>query len=68
MFKSSSFALFGLSLLLGACATNSGANYEPLLDGNASPQFRADLADCQALAKNRNYLNDDTRNDAMING
>lgn len=66
MFKSSPFALLGLSLMIGACATNSGANYEPLLDGDTSPAFKADLAECQALAEHRNYLNDDTRTDALI--
>ena len=66
MFKFSPFALLGLSLMLGACATNSGASYEPLVDGNVSPSFKADLADCQMLAENRNYLNDDTKTDALI--
>ncbi|MEM9600613.1 MAG: glycine zipper family protein, partial [Pseudomonadota bacterium] len=55
-----------VAVLLPACATNSGANYVPLVDGPRNASFHADLEACQSLAKDRNYLNGDTQNDAML--
>ncbi|MEP2783064.1 MAG: glycine zipper family protein [Pseudoruegeria sp.] len=39
-------------LLAGALAacSNSGANYQPVIDGPLGPNYGADLAACQALA------------------
>ncbi|WP_371397073.1 glycine zipper family protein [Fretibacter rubidus] len=54
-------AAFGLS----ACA-GSGANYNPIIDGPIGATYSADLQGCQALAKQRNYINADTKNDALI--
>lgn len=45
--------------LLAACA-NSGANYQPILDGTLTPEYRADLAACQTLARNQNQFDRET--------
>ena len=47
-----------LSLVV-ACA-DSGANYEPILDGVPTPAYQADLAACQALAQNQTQFDEDT--------
>ncbi|WP_424929470.1 glycine zipper family protein [Amaricoccus tamworthensis] len=40
---------------LAACA-DSGANYQPILDGQPKAAFQSDLAACQALARNQNQF------------
>ncbi|MEL6683196.1 MAG: glycine zipper family protein [Pseudomonadota bacterium] len=45
--------------LLAACA-DSGANYKPILDGTPTKAYQADLAACQALARNQNQFDQDT--------
>lgn len=52
------FSATGLALL-AACA-DSGANYKPILDGTPTPAYQADLAACQALARNQNQFDNDT--------
>lgn len=39
-------------VLVAACA-DSGANYQPILDGTPTPAYKADLAECQALASDQ---------------
>ena len=51
-------AATGLALL-AACA-DSGANYKPILDGTPTPAYQADLAACQALARNQKQFDNDT--------
>ena len=41
----------GLALL--AACSDTGANYEPILDGIPTGAYQADLNDCQALARNQ---------------
>lgn len=48
----------GLSLV-AACA-DSGANYQPILDGVPTLAYRADLAACQTLARNQNQFDQET--------
>lgn len=52
--------------VLAACA-DSGANYQPILDGALSETYQADLAACQALARNQNQF-DQERVAAMVLG
>jgi uncharacterized protein YcfJ len=52
------FATAGL-VLVAACA-DSGANYQPILDGTPTAAYRADLAACQTLARNQNQFDQDT--------
>lgn len=40
---------------LAACA-DSGADYQPILDGQPTAAFQSDLAACQALARNQNQF------------
>lgn len=44
-------SLAGL-VLITACA-DSGANYQPILDGAPTAAYQADLAECRALARNQ---------------
>ncbi len=53
------------SLAVTACA-NTGAAYEPIVDGPVSESYAADLASCQQLATEHAYLNANTRTDALI--
>lgn len=46
-------------LMVAACA-ESGAHYQPILDGSATPAYRADLAACQTLARNQRQLSQET--------
>jgi uncharacterized protein YcfJ len=39
-------------VLVAACA-DSGANYQPILDGRPTSAYKADLAACQALARDQ---------------
>ncbi len=36
-----------------AACSDSGANYRPILDGAPTPEYEADLAACQALARDQ---------------
>ncbi len=53
-------------VMISACATNSGANYEPIVDGAKTASYATDLSQCQTLAEERSYLNDDTQQNMMI--
>ncbi|WP_377511422.1 glycine zipper family protein [Octadecabacter sp. R77987] len=46
-------------LTVAACA-DSGANYQPILDGAPTAAYRADLAACQSLARNQNQFDQET--------
>lgn len=52
-------------VLMAACA-DSGANYEPILDGAPTAAYRADLAACQTLARNQNQFDQETMGAAVI--
>lgn len=45
--------------LLAACA-DSGANYQPILDGSPTPAYQADLTACQMLARNQKQFDQET--------
>lgn len=51
--------------LLSGCA-NTAADYEPLVDGPKDALFYDDLADCKQLAEQREYLNGDTKSEALL--
>lgn len=44
-----------LILLVAACG-NSGASYQPVIDGPVGPNYGADLASCQSLASQQGAL------------
>lgn len=52
------FSAAGL-VLMAACA-DGGANYQPILDGAATPAYQADLTECQALAAGQNQFDQET--------
>lgn len=52
------FAAAGL-VLVTACA-DSGANYEPILDGAPTQAYQADLDACQTLARNQSQFDQET--------
>ncbi len=51
--------------LLTGCA-NTAADYEPIVDGPKDALFYDDLAACKNLAEQRDYLNDDTKSEALL--
>lgn len=52
-------------LVAGAC-TNTGANYQPIVDGPVSPNYNADLAQCQAVARQQGTIDSNTAGAAAI--
>ncbi|WP_368186290.1 glycine zipper family protein [Aestuariibius sp. HNIBRBA575] len=54
-----SLMIIPVCLTVAACA-ESGANYQPILDGAPTAAYRADLASCQALAHNQSQLDQET--------
>jgi len=52
-------------VLMTACA-DSGANYEPILDGAPTRAYQADLADCQTLARNQTQFDQETAAAAVL--
>ncbi len=44
------------------CA-HSGAKYEPIVDGDMTAQYTADLGACQSLATEREYTNGDVKSE-----
>ena len=53
-------ALSTASLALVAACADSGANYQPILDGVPTPAYQADLTSCQDLARNQTQFDEDT--------
>lgn len=51
--------------LVTACA-DSGANYQPILDGTPTAAYQADLKSCQALARNQKQFDQDTMAAAVL--
>ena len=52
-------------LTVAACA-DSGANYQPVLDGQPTAAFQSDLSDCQTLARNQGQFDQETLGAAVI--
>jgi uncharacterized protein YcfJ len=50
---------FPIMLTVAACA-ESGANYQPVLDGPATPVYQSDLAACQTLARDQKQFDQET--------
>lgn len=53
-------AILAAGLLLGGCF-NTGAKHRPIVDGSEPEKYEADLADCQALARQREHMNEDVK-------
>ena len=54
------------SLMTGCTSMQTGANHRPIVDGTNLPNYEQDVAQCQELARQRDYLNDQTQADAAI--
>lgn len=54
-------------LTVAACA-DSGANYQPILDGTPTAAYRSDLAACQSLARDQNQFDQETIGAAVVGG
>lgn len=60
-------ALITLPLVVAiAACSNSGANYQPILDGPKDAAYQSDLASCRALANNQTQLNHEAMGQAAI--
>ncbi|WP_461429296.1 glycine zipper family protein [Gymnodinialimonas sp.] len=46
-------ALSVAGLVMVAACSDSGANYQPILDGTPTPEYEADLTECQTLAQDQ---------------
>ncbi|MBI9088785.1 MAG: hypothetical protein JEZ12_06185 [Desulfobacterium sp.] len=57
--------LFLTTILLWGCG-HTAARYRPIVDGPMEQTYSADLAECQALAEKRSYLNDDVKTSALM--
>ncbi|MFW2544954.1 glycine zipper family protein [Primorskyibacter sp. 2E107] len=57
--KTAAFVSAAGLVLMAACG-NSGAKYTPILDGTPTPAYQADLAACQALARNQDQFDRET--------
>src|SRR6218665_137010 len=56
--------LAAVTLLLGACA-GTGADYRPIVD-KPGRNYNNDLAQCQRLAEQRDYVNGDSMTDTAV--
>ena len=56
--------LAGSTLLAGCFST--GAEHRPIVDGSDPEKYETDLAACQALARQRPHMNEDTKLDTSI--
>jgi uncharacterized protein YcfJ len=54
-----------LLIAVAACA-EQGAKYQPVLDGQPTPTYYADLQECQSLAANQSQFDRNTRTSAAI--
>ncbi len=52
-------SILPICLTVVACA-NSGADYQPILDGTQTVAYREDLAACQSLARNQSQFDRET--------
>ncbi|WP_155147350.1 MULTISPECIES: glycine zipper family protein [Alphaproteobacteria] len=60
-----SFLILPVLMLAGACA-NTGANYQPVIDGPVGPNYSNDLAQCQQLAASQAAVDGSTAGNAAI--
>lgn len=60
------FAVCTIALTSGCTSLQTGANHRPIVDGHNLPNYEQDVAECQALARQRGYMNDETQADAAI--
>lgn len=64
--KSTSSILSVATIVFLAGCVNTGADYAPIPDGPQNAAYASDLESCRLVATRREYLNGDTRTDALI--
>lgn len=52
-------------IFVSGCA-NTASNYSPIVDGPKNAAFAQDLSACKQLAEQREYLNGDTKTEALV--
>jgi len=52
-------------IFVSGCA-NTASDYTPIVDGPTGALFEQDLAACKTLAEKRDYLNGDTKTEALL--
>lgn len=55
-----------LAVTTACTSMNAGSGHRPIVDGGDLSNYEADLAQCQAVAEQREYMNDETKSDAAI--
>lgn len=65
MRRLATFAALPMVLLAAACE-NTGANYQPVIDGPIGPNYYTDLNQCQTLAANQPALNSSTAQNVAV--
>ncbi len=60
------FALILPALLVAGACTNTGANYQPVIDGPVGPNYNNDLLQCQQLAASQASVDGSTAGNAAI--
>ena len=60
MNQTACITVVAVGLLVGGCF-NTGAKHRPIVDGSDPEKYEADLADCQALARQREHMNEDVK-------
>lgn len=58
-------ALLGGTIALSGCFA-TGAQHRPIVDGGDLANYETDLAECQHVAEQREYVNEETKTDALI--
>lgn len=58
------YLLLPAALILSACQS-TGADYRPIVD-RPGPNYEKDLADCQGLARQKSYANEDMATNAAV--
>lgn len=60
------FSMILPAALLAAACTNTGANYQPIVDGPIGPNYNVDLQQCQQLAASQPTVDGTTAGNAAI--
>lgn len=55
-----------IPLLGQAACADMGANYTPILDGRETRRYRADLAECQQLARDQKQFDQETMGASVL--
>ncbi len=61
--------IFTAAAILGLSACGSSADrYQPIVDGDTGAGYHQDLQACQALSRQRGYLNDAVKSQMLLGG